>query len=190
MEIKNLLTGKSRDDFRAWLEQNHATEKECWVIVKRGRPQDDNSFWYVDAVEEALCFGWIDSTTKKMTNGITAQKFAPRKKKSLWSELNKERCKRMESLGKMTEAGRMLIPKDSFKIDHEILARLKKDKEVWKNFQNFPDLYKRVRLDTIQIMKKRDLGVYEARLNKFIENTKKNIMYGEWNDNGRLYKER
>ena len=90
----------------------------------------------------------------------------------------------------MTEAGRMLIPKDSFKINDEILARLKKDKEVWKNFQNFPDLYKRVRLDTIQIMKKRDLGVYEARLNKFIENTKKNIMYGEWNDNGRLYKER
>ena len=81
MEIKNLLTIKSRDEFRAWLEQNHATEKECWVIVKRGRPQDDNSFWYVDAVEEALCFGWIDSTTKKMTNGITAQKFAPRKKK-------------------------------------------------------------------------------------------------------------
>lgn len=78
-----------------------------------------------------MCFGWIDSTTKKLNNGITVQKLAPRSKNSIWSELNKERCKRMEKLGRMTEEGRKLIPKEEFKIDDDILKELKKDSEVW-----------------------------------------------------------
>lgn len=64
MEIRNLLDAKSRRELRAWLSENHRREKECWVAVRRGRPVDDGTFWYVDAVEEALCFGWIDSTVK------------------------------------------------------------------------------------------------------------------------------
>lgn len=60
----NLLKAKNRDELRQWLEQNHKTEKECWVVVKRGKPKENNTFWYIDAVEEAMCFGWIDSTTK------------------------------------------------------------------------------------------------------------------------------
>ena len=71
-------------------------KNECWVAVKRGRPVDDGTFWYIDAVEEAMCFGWIDSTTKKTEDGVTVQRLAPRRKGSLWSELNKERCRRME----------------------------------------------------------------------------------------------
>ena len=110
MEFTNLLDAKNRHELRAWLIQNHGKEKECWVIVKRGRPTDDSTFWYIDSVEEALCFGWIDSTTKKMDNGVTAQRLAPRRKGSLWSELNKERCRRMERLGLMTDAGRAVLP--------------------------------------------------------------------------------
>lgn len=81
MQPKNLLTAKNRNELRVWLAENYDKESECWVIVKRGRPQNDNTFWYIDAVEEAMCFGWIDSTTKTLENGITAQKLAPRKKK-------------------------------------------------------------------------------------------------------------
>jgi len=66
MELKNLLSATSREELRQWLEENHDKESECWVIVKRGRPKDDGTFWYVDAVEEALCFGWIDCTAKKI----------------------------------------------------------------------------------------------------------------------------
>ena len=110
MEIHNLLDIKSRTELREWLIQNHKTEKECWVVVKRGRPTDDNIFWYIDAVEEALCFGWIDSTTKKIADNVTAQKLCPRKPRSNWSELNKERCRRMERLGLMTDAGRAVLP--------------------------------------------------------------------------------
>ncbi len=65
MTFTNLLPAKNRDEFHEWLIKNHQSEKECWVIVKRGRPIDNETFWYIDAVEEALCFGWIDSTTKK-----------------------------------------------------------------------------------------------------------------------------
>lgn len=188
MEPVNLLNAKSRDELRLWLEQNYKTEKECWVVVKRGRPKDDGTFWYIDAVEEAMCFGWIDSTTKKLDTGITVQKLAPRRKGSLWSELNKERCRRMEKLGRMTDAGRAVLPDMSaagFVIDAEILKALKADKEVWRNFLNFPALYQRVRIDTIQIKKKQP-ALYQSRLQKLVDNTKKGIMYGEWNDNGRL----
>lgn len=185
MEITNLLNVKNRDELREWLIKNHGTEKECWVEVKRGRPIDNGTFWYIDAVEEALCFGWIDSTTKKLDSGVTVQKLVPRSEKSVWSELNKARCRRMEKQGRMTDAGRKRIPKEEFKIDEEILTELKKDKDVWNNFQNFPELYQKVRIDTIQIKKKKP-ELYQSRLQKLIDNTKKGIMYGEWNDNGRL----
>ncbi len=186
MEVTNLLKAKNRDELREWLIKNYNTENECWVEVKRGRPIENGTFWYIDAVEEAMCFGWIDSTTKKLDNGITVQKLAPRSKNSIWSELNKERCRRMEKLGRMTEEGRKLIPKEEFKIDNDILKELKKESEVWENFQKFPKLYQRVRIDTIQIKKKNNPELYKSRLQKLIENTKKGVMYGEWNDNGRL----
>lgn len=189
-EVKpiNILKAKNKEELRLWLENNYETQKECWVIVKRGRPQNDDTFWYIDAVEEALCFGWIDSTVKKLDTGITIQRLSPRKKGSIWSELNKERCRRMEKLGKMTQAGKKVLPDMSekgFNIDINILEALKKDEIVWANFHKFPSLYQRVRIDTIQI-KKKNPQLFQKRLEKLIENTKKGIMYGEWNDNGRL----
>lgn len=155
---------------------------------KTGQAKNDGTFWYIDAVEEAMCFGWIDSTTKKLDNGVTAQKLAPRRKGSLWSELNKERCRRMEKLGRMTDAGRAMLPDMSpagFVIDDDILQALKADNVVWKNFCAFPALYQRVRIDTIQIKKKQP-QLFQNRLQRLIDNTKKGLMYGEWNDNGRL----
>lgn len=189
-EVKpiNILKAKNREELRLWLENNYETQKECWVIVKRGKPQNDDTFWYIDAVEEALCFGWIDSTVKKLDTGITIQRLSPRKKGSIWSELYKERCRRMEKLGKMTQAGKKVLPDMSekgFNIDIDILEALKKDEIVWANFHKFPSLYQRVRIDTIQI-KKKNPQLFQKRLEKLIENTKKGIMYGEWNDNGRL----
>ena len=57
MAFKNLLPAKNRDELRQWLLENYNKESECWVVVKRGRPVDDETFWYIDAVEEAMCFG-------------------------------------------------------------------------------------------------------------------------------------
>lgn len=188
MQPVNLLDVRNRDELRDWLLVNHQTQKECWVVVKRGRPVEDETFWYIDAVEEAMCFGWIDSTTKKLDSGVTAQRLAPRRKGSLWSELNKERCRRMERLGRMTDAGRAVLPdlsEDAFIIDPDILTALQADPEIWTNFQQFPPLYRRVRIDTIQIKRKQP-ELFQSRLQKFLTCTKAGIMYGEWNDNGRL----
>lgn len=188
MEIHNFLGITSRAELRALLEQNHRTAAECWVAVKRGRPKEDNTFWYIDAVEEALCFGWIDSTTKRLPDGTTAQRLCPRRPRSVWSELNKERCRRLEGLGLMTDAGRAVLPDMSdsgFSIDGDILRELHSDPAVWENFCRLPELYIRVRIDTIQI-KRRQPELFRSRLDKFIENTRKGIIYGEWNDNGRL----
>ena len=158
MDFKNLLPATNRDELRQWLSENHNKEDECWVVVKRGRPVDNGTFWYIDAVEEAMCFGWIDSTTKKMDNGITAQRLAA-------------------VLPDMSESG--------FVIDKDILMALQADSEIWENFQSFPPLYQRVRVDTIQIKKKQP-DLFKSRLQKLLDNTKAGIMYGEWNDNGRL----
>ena len=188
MELSNLLSAKNRDELRQWLLENHDKENECWVAVKRGRPIDDGTFWYIDAVEEAMCFGWIDSTTKKTEDGVTVQRLAPRRKGSMWSELNKERCRRMERLGRMTDAGRAVLPDMSekgFVIDEVVLSALQSDEEIWRNFQKFPPLYQRVRIDTIQIKKKQP-ELLQSRLQKLLDNTNAGVMYGEWNDNGRL----
>lgn len=188
MTIQNLLDVKSRKELRDWLLRNHDKESECWIVVKRGRPVDDGTFWYIDAVEEALCFGWIDSTTEKISDDVTAQRLCPRRPRSNWSELNKERCRRMERLGLMTDAGRAVLPdmsENGFSIDEDILQELKADDVVWENFCRQPELYKRIRIDTIQIKKKQP-EIFRSRLDKFIENTRKGILYGEWNDNGRL----
>lgn len=189
MEPLNLLDVTNRDQLRAWLEVHHRTEKECWVVVKRGRPVSDEVFWYINAVEEALCFGWIDSTTKRLEYGVTAQRLAPRRRGSLWSELNKERCRRLERLGRMTDAGHAGLPDlspEGFRIDPKILHALQADPAVWEHFIQFPPLYQRVRIDTIQI-KKRQPELFRSRLEKLVENTRRGVMYGEWNDNGKLW---
>ena len=81
MGEQNILCATTKAEFRAWLELHHHTEKECWVDVKRGRPAADSQFWYLDAVEEVLCFGWIDSR-HKLIDGKRMQCFTPRKRNS------------------------------------------------------------------------------------------------------------
>ena len=168
---------------------NGATEKSCWVLVSV-KPQQ-NTILYLDAVEEALCFGWIDGIHKKANATQMAQRLTPRKKKGNWTELNKERVRRLEKLGLMTENGRKCLPdmtEQSFTIHPLILQALKKDPEIYTNFVAFPALYQRVRIDTIQseLTAYNRLELFKKRLEKFIENTKQNKMYGKWNDDGRL----
>lgn len=188
LEPKNILTITSRAEFRQWLQKNHATKTECWAVAKKGKKQPENQLWYLDAVEEALCFGWIDTTHKRI-NGVDMQRFTPRTKRSKWSELNKERCRRLEKLGLMTDAGRKELPdmsEDSFKIDEDIQAAFNEHPQAWLNFQSFPKLYQRVRIDSIQRDKKKDRAVFDRRLAKLIDKSEEGQMFGEWNDYGRL----
>lgn len=88
----------------------------------------------------------------------------------------------------MKEEGLRILPDmrpESFTIDQYIETRLKEDDQVYQNFTHFPELYRRIRIDTIQSYK-RDPDIFHKRLDKFIKNTRENKMYGQWNDNGRL----
>ncbi|CAM4517080.1 bacteriocin-protection protein, YdeI/OmpD-associated family [Paenibacillus macerans] len=186
MEIENLIQVKSRGDLRIWLQENCKIEKFCWVLVSM-KPTPD-MLLYLDAVEEALCFGWIDGVKKKISETELAQRLSPRSKKSSWTELNKERVRRLEKLGLIRDEGRKVLPDmnpDSFRIDKGIEQRLKEERQVYENFMAFPDLYKRVRIDTIQSVRNQP-ELFMSRLDKFITNTRENKMYGQWNDNGRL----
>lgn len=186
MEIENLLRVTTRLALRDWFEENSKTEKFCWVIVSI--TEQSEVIQYLDAVEEALCFGWIDGIKKKISDTELAQRLSPRKKKSNWTELNKERVRRLYQLGLMKEEGLRVLPDmrpESFTIDADIETRLKEDEQLYQNFINFPDLYQRIRIDTIQSYKN-EPNIFNKRLNKFIENTRENKMYGQWNDNGRL----
>ena len=185
--MEKVLNISGREEFRKWLAENGASASECWIAVKRGKPVDAKHFWYLDAVEEALCFGWIDST-QKIENGAALQRFSPRKKNSPWSELNKERVRRLEKLGLMTDTGRACLPAmgpRSFRIDPEGEKALKVAR-VWKRFRSFPPLYQRVRAYNTAFLKTRDPERYEKALERLIRETKKGKTYGEWNDHGRL----
>ena len=183
----NILTFKSFDEFYNWMLKNYKLNKEIFVEVKKGEPKDDGKLYYIDAVYVALCFGWIDSTTRSI-NGKLVQRFSPRVKKSPWTELNKERVRRLEKLGLMTDAGRNVLPPmgpKSFKVDPEIEEALKKAR-VWKKFRSFPPLYQRVRAYNISYYKKSSRKQYEDALAHLIEETKKGNLYGSWDDYGRL----
>ncbi|MEK3714118.1 MULTISPECIES: YdeI/OmpD-associated family protein [unclassified Paenibacillus] len=186
MGNENWVAAKTREELRQWLLANSTVEPFCQVEVSL-KPLPD-TLLYLDAVEEALCFGWIDGVKKVNPGGKLLQRLSPRRRRSSWTELNKERVRRLEKLGLMRGEGCRVLPDmdiRSFKIDPGILQKLQEDAQVYENFLAFPALYQRVRIDTIQSYI-RQPELFQRRLNKFIENTRVNKMYGQWHDNGRL----
>ncbi|MCG7381974.1 thymidylate synthase [Paenibacillus sp. ACRRY] len=186
MEIQNLLSVNSREDLRLWLQTHCRTETSCWVIVSM--TPKPGTLYYLDVVEESLCFGWIDGLKKKISNTELAQRLSPRSHNSSWTELNKERVRRLEKLGFMRDEGRHVLPNmaiDSFRIPENIEIRVKEDTRTYENFMAFPALYTRVRIDTIQSVENQP-AMFNHRLDKFITHTRVNKMYGQWNDGGRL----
>ena len=95
---------KSRADFRAWLDAHHADVRELWVgFYKKGSGK--GGLAYMEAVDEALCYGWIDGQSKSLDETYSLQRFTPRGKQSKWSKLNRERVARLKRAGRMQPAG-------------------------------------------------------------------------------------
>ena len=178
---------KNRGNFRSWLEENSEKEKECYVVVKRGEPKGDDIWYYSDAVYEAICFGWIDSVTRRDLEGRMIQRFSPRRKNSNWTELNKERARKLKELGLMTKYGEKTLPdlEKRFVVDEDIMKIFAADGKFLEMLKELPDLYFRVRVDNIQKVRK-DSKYFSIRLKKFIDMTKLGKLYGDWNDYGRL----
>ncbi len=179
MEITKTLYVINSKDWRTWLKANYKKEKEIWLIYYKkdsGKPRIP----YNDAVEEALCFGWIDSTTKRIDDKKFAQKFSPRNPKSGYSQANKERLrilvkkkkvikKVLNSLGNILDE-KFIIPKD-------ILKELKDNKKAWENFQKFPEAYQRIRIGFVNGARKRP-DFFRKRLDYLLKMTEKNKKFG------------
>src|SRR5881296_2475243 len=187
MEIGRTLYAKDRRQWRAWLAQHHKTAPEIWLIYYKkhsGRPRIP----YSDAVEEALCYGWIDSITKPVDEDRWAQRFSPRRPTSRLSEMNRERVRRLIAAGRMTSAGLEAIKhvfddrrdtkrKLEWTIPADILKRLQEDPAVWRNFRRFPESYKRIRIGWITAARHRR-EAFEQRLRYLLKMTARNKRFG------------
>jgi uncharacterized protein YdeI (YjbR/CyaY-like superfamily) len=179
LEITKTLYVTERDDWRAWLQEHYASEPEIWLVYYRkesGKPRIP----YNDAVEEALCFGWIDSTNKAIDEERLAQRFSPRNPRSPFSEMNKERARRLIEQGKMTQAGLDKLGDalaDAFEVPADIAEALQADEQVWENFRHFPESYKRIRIGWIDGARHRP-EEFQKRLRYFIKMTAKNKRFG------------
>lgn len=182
MKLGKTFYAANRKAWRAWLSKNHAKTKEIWLIYYKkssGKPRIP----YNDAVDEALCFGWIDSTVKKVDDERFAQRFTPRQPNSKLSQLNRERIRRLIKEKKMTKAGLAAVSHafkedEEFVFPKEILAAIKKDKEAWNNFQELPESYKRIRVAYIGSRLDRNEKEFEKRLRHFIKMTAQGKRFG------------
>ncbi|MFC2152898.1 YdeI family protein [Bacteroidota bacterium] len=180
---------KNRDEWRAWLETNHALTNEIWLIYYKKHTKK-STVVYNEAVEEALCFGWIDSTVRTIDSETYMQKYTPRKAKSMWSLVNKNRVIKLIKENKMTKAGleKVEIAKKngmwdkaySTKIDIEMPdffeKELKKNKTALTNFYNFAKSYRNQYLGWILSAKQEETRVKRTRI--VIERCTQNLKPG------------
>lgn len=109
MEIGEVFRPSNPQEWRDWLEEHHQDKAEVWLIISRSSSKEPGVF-LGEAVEEALCFGWIDSYQKPLDAASYALRFSPRRKKSNWANSNRERALRLLREGKMTPAGMAVLP--------------------------------------------------------------------------------
>jgi len=179
VEITQILHVTDPKEWREWLKAHYKTEKEIWLVYYKketGKPRIE----YNDAVEQALCFGWIDSTVRSLDEERSAQRFSPRKPKSGYSQANIERLRYLVERGKVIDEvveslGNLL--EQEFVFPADILDAIKADKQAWKNYQNFSEPYKRIRVAFIEGARKRP-EEFRKRLNYFIKMTRDNKLIG------------
>ena len=190
MEVTNLLDIHSREELYAWYLENHDKVSDFWLRINRAREPFPGVVGYVDAVEVALCFGWIDSTQKRIDDGKPIQHFTPRRKRSNWCWNNIERCRRLIDLSEMTLAGLAVLPEHdpkNFVFEEWVINALKVDPIVWKNFNSFPGAYQRIKVDRIQHYNNTKRPEYALHmLQTLIDDTRKGKMQPGWDDNGKL----
>ena len=163
-----------RSEWREYLEDHFETAKEIWFVFPM-KESGEKSLSYNDAVEEALCFGWIDSTIKHIDEMHRAQRFTPRKKGSPYSQPNIERLKWFdanEMIHPTIRESILPVIQAPFVFPSDILEVLKQEDTVWENYLQFPEPYKRIRIAYIEAARKRP-EEFQKRLNHFIEKTRK-----------------
>ena len=171
-----VMDGKA---WRAWLRKNHKVRREVWLIYYK-KASGKRRIPYGDAVEEALWYGWIDSTIKRVDNERSAHRFLPRRPRSFLSETNKERVRRLIQAKKMTRHGLAIIQvqfNQEFIFAEDIMASVKRDATAWKNYRAFPESYRRIRVGWIDAARHRP-EIFQQRLRYFLKMTAQNKKFG------------
>jgi uncharacterized protein YdeI (YjbR/CyaY-like superfamily) len=177
--ITETVQPTSRAEWRAWLETHHQVRTEIWVLAPRAA-KNRTGFTYVESVLEALCFGWIDGIAKTYDEERSAQRFTPRRKGGNWTELNKERCRRLIAAGLMTPAGLAVLPDldvTAFRLAPDIEAALRADPATWSIFESFEPLSQRIRVGYVEEAR-RTPEEFARRLDRFVAMTAQNKQFG------------
>ena len=186
--MRKTLYVTNRDEWRAWLTKHYESETEVWLIFYKkhtGRPRIS----YDHAVEEALCFGWIDSIVKSMDEERFAQKFTPRRDSSRWSAVNKGRLRKLIREGRMTEAGLAKVDPAALRekatatsseedvgLPRVVEQALKVNAKAWENFRKLAPSYRRHYVGWIMHAKKEETR--ERRLREAISLLEQNKKLG------------
>ncbi len=168
---------RDRREWRAWLAKNHKTQTEVWLRYYK-KDSSKPRIPYDDAVEEALCFGWIDGMVKRVDAACYGQRFTPRKPGSQWAPSNIRRMQKLIRAKRMTAAGlavyqpeRKTQPLPTV-LPRDLAARFKKQARAWKNFQAFPPYYRRMTIGWVASAKQEETRM--SRLAKLIEHSARN----------------
>jgi uncharacterized protein YdeI (YjbR/CyaY-like superfamily) len=179
MEIGKTLCVTGREEWHEWLEKNYDKEREVWLVYynkKSGRGR----IGYNDAVEEALCFGWIDSTVKKIDENSSAQRFTPRNPKSGYSQANIERLRKIVAEERVIPSVLVAVAPilaKKFVFPPDIMAKIKANKTAWKNFKKFSPAYQRIRIGYVEGAHART-EEFKKRLDNLIKKSENNKQFG------------
>ncbi len=176
---------KDREEWRRWLEKNSTSAEELWMIIYKkhtGIP----CIPYTEAVEEALCFGWIDGKIKRINDEYFIQRYTPRRPGSRWSKYNIERIKRLIKEGRMTQYGlnayNVILKKPELVYDNgasgnpvipqDLLATLKENRKAYDNFMRFSPSSRRIFIEWLNSAKKTETR--SRRILKIVESAEQN----------------
>jgi uncharacterized protein YdeI (YjbR/CyaY-like superfamily) len=179
LPANRLLRASNRSQWRAWLKKNYQSKTEIWLVYPRkhtGKPRIS----YNDAVEEALCFGWIDSTVRTVDEDSLAQRFSVRRPRSKYSQANLERLRALAKQGKVTQAVLQSLPElfhETFVVPPDILEAIQASRKAWSNFRRFSAAYVRIRVAYIAAARPRPVE-FNKRLAHFVRMTEQNKQFG------------
>lgn len=169
----------NRNEWRNWLEEHYRSEREIWLVYYR-KQADKPRIAYNDAIEEAICFGWIDSIIKNIDQDRYAQRFTPRKPISEFSQTNKERLKNLIEQGKVIPEVLTSMENadlEGFEYPADIMAAICENEQARENFQRYSGSYQRIRIAHIDGARNRP-DEYDKRLKHLIRMTEQNKQFG------------
>jgi uncharacterized protein YdeI (YjbR/CyaY-like superfamily) len=189
VDITETFFAEDRGKWRDWLKANHSRKKEIWLVILKKHVKE-NCVSYEEAVEEALCFGWIDGTLKRIDDREHAIRFTPRRRRSVWSESNLERMERLIKEGKVEDPGleiykardpEKVAPSVKFRgkevpVPKYIEAIFKEEMEIWEKFSSMAPSHRNQYIGWIDTAKKEETRLRRAR--KAVEMIRKEKVRG------------